>query len=112
MSSAEPLARREAVRNSALWAAYGDALGFISELAPTVAALGRRIGRDRVDELQPWKRRIGGKFGVELELPAGVYSDDTQLRLATSRPSPRSSCRSSSRTNWAAAARLVPRRPS
>lgn len=85
MSSAEPASRRGAVRNSALWAAYGDALGFISELAPTPAALGRRIGRDRVVGLQHWKRRIGGKFGVELELPAGVYSDDTQLRLATSR---------------------------
>jgi ADP-ribosylglycohydrolase len=33
----------------------------------------------------PWRRRIGGKFGVEIDLPAGVYSDDTQLRLATAR---------------------------
>src|SRR5262249_51229884 len=33
----------------------------------------------------PWKRRIGGKFGVDIELPAGCYSDDTQLRLATAR---------------------------
>jgi ADP-ribosylglycohydrolase len=85
MSSAETPSRIDAVRNSALWAAYGDALGFISELAPTPAVLGRRIGRDRVDALQPWRRRIGGKFGVELELPRGTYSDDTQLRLATSR---------------------------
>ncbi|MBA7682236.1 hypothetical protein ES703_90585 [subsurface metagenome] len=33
----------------------------------------------------PWKRRIGGEFGIYLKLPAGCYSDDTQLRLATCR---------------------------
>jgi ADP-ribosylglycohydrolase len=33
----------------------------------------------------PWTRRIGGKFGVDIQLPAGCYSDDTQLRLSTSR---------------------------
>ena len=32
-----------------------------------------------------WTRRIGGKFGVDATLPAGCYSDDTQLRLATAR---------------------------
>jgi ADP-ribosylglycohydrolase len=45
----------------------------------------QRVGRDRVEQLQPWKRRVGGRFGVDLTLPAGTYSDDTQLRLATSR---------------------------
>ena len=32
-----------------------------------------------------WERRIGGRSGVTTSLPAGCYSDDTQLRLATGR---------------------------
>ena len=32
-----------------------------------------------------WKRRIGGRAGVTVNLPAGCYSDDSQLRLATCR---------------------------
>lgn len=73
-----------AVTHSALWAAYGDALGFITERADT-ASLRRRIGPGPLKGLQTWKRLIGGKFGVTIELPRGTYSDDTQLRLATSR---------------------------
>lgn len=69
---------------SALWAAYGDALGFITELGDS-NEIRRRIGQDRVTCLSPWSRRIGGKMGVPIELPPGCYSDDTQLRLATSR---------------------------
>lgn len=72
------------VVNSALWAAYGDALGFISELADE-KGLRYRVGASEVTETVPWRRRIGGRFGVSVELPAGCYSDDTQLRLATSR---------------------------
>jgi ADP-ribosylglycohydrolase len=45
----------------------------------------RRAGVDRVTQLVPWTRRIGGRSGVQVDLPAGCYSDDTQLRLATSR---------------------------
>ncbi|MFF7339687.1 ADP-ribosylglycohydrolase family protein [Streptomyces sp. NPDC008163] len=74
----------EAVRASAQWAAYGDALGFITELTDT-AGVRRRIGRDEVTTTVPWKRRIGGRYGRDMPLPAGAYSDDTQLRLATSR---------------------------
>jgi len=74
-----------AVVNSALWAAYGDAIGFMTELAHKPSGLMQRVGSDRVERLQPWKRRVGGRFGVELTLPAGTYSDDTQLRLACSR---------------------------
>jgi hypothetical protein len=33
----------------------------------------------------PWRRRVGGQFGVTVDLPAGAISDDTQLRLATCR---------------------------
>ncbi|MCG8418661.1 MAG: ADP-ribosylglycohydrolase family protein [Proteobacteria bacterium] len=67
-----------------LWAAYGDALGFISELADPVR-VERRIGTPWVDKLVAWKRRVGGRLGVDALLPEGTYSDDTQLRLATCR---------------------------
>lgn len=75
---------RDAVRRSAVWAAYGDALGFPSELVDA-AGLRRRIGTDRVTALVPWSRRVGGRSGVTMSLPAGAYSDDTQLRLASGR---------------------------
>ncbi|MET7714830.1 ADP-ribosylglycohydrolase family protein [Streptomyces sp. NPDC005407] len=74
----------EAVRASAQWAAYGDALGFITELTDA-AGVRRRTGRDEVTTTVPWKRRVGGRYGRDMPLPAGAYSDDTQLRLATSR---------------------------
>jgi ADP-ribosylglycohydrolase len=32
-----------------------------------------------------WQRRIGGRSGIDVELPEGCYSDDTQLRLAVGR---------------------------
>lgn len=72
------------VINSALWAAYGDALGFITELADN-NILKSRTSNNYVSELSEWKRKVGGKFGVTVTLPKGAYSDDTQLRLATSR---------------------------
>ncbi|WP_445521001.1 ADP-ribosylglycohydrolase family protein [Streptomyces sp. NEAU-174] len=74
----------EAVRASAQWAAYGDALGFITELTDN-AGLRRRIGSDEVTTTVPWTRRVGGRYGRDMPLPAGAYSDDTQLRLATAR---------------------------
>jgi ADP-ribosylglycohydrolase len=72
------------VRNSALWAAYGDALGFISEFRDD-EGLRKRINVGTVTETVPWQRLVGGRFGALVDLPAGTYSDDTQLRLATSR---------------------------
>lgn len=68
-----------------MWAAWADALGFQTELAPTEQALQRRLGAVSVETTIPWRRRVGGRFGVEVELPAGMYSDDTQLRLAVCR---------------------------
>src|SRR5690554_4846742 len=75
---------RERVRRSALWAAYGDALGFITELADE-KSVKWRVGRERIQRTMNWRRRVGGKYGVEVEIPAGCYSDDTQLRLSTAR---------------------------
>lgn len=76
---------KQTIRESMLWAAYGDALGFITELCSKSYLPRRTGGENRVTELIPWKRRIGGEFGVYVELPLGCYSDDTQLRLATCR---------------------------
>jgi ADP-ribosylglycohydrolase len=73
------------IKNSALWAAYGDALGFITEFVPDEATLLKRLGVGRLIDLVPWQRRIGGRYGPLVNLPVGCYSDDTQLRLATSR---------------------------
>jgi len=72
------------IRNSALWAAWGDALGFPTELTDEQGVI-RRVGTPIVVTPKSWRRRVGGRFGVVVELPAGAYSDDTQLRLATSR---------------------------
>ena len=76
--------RRARTQRAALWAAYGDALGWISELTDS-AGLRRRTGGQALTEPVAWKRRVGGRSGVNASLPAGCYSDDTQLRLATSR---------------------------
>lgn len=76
--------RTSAVVNSALWAAYGDALGFITELTD-VAGVKRRVKADVVKHTVPWRRMVGGQFGGQVTLPAGCYSDDTQLRLSTCR---------------------------
>ncbi|MEZ2583098.1 MULTISPECIES: ADP-ribosylglycohydrolase family protein [Enterobacteriaceae] len=70
--------------NSSLWAAYGDALGFISELADR-SLLMKRTGQDCLSGLLGWRRQIGGVYGPVISLPSGAYSDDTQLRLSTSR---------------------------
>ena len=72
------------VRRSSLWAAYGDALGWISELTDE-AGLKRRTGGVALSEPVTWNRRIGGRTGITASLPKGCYSDDSQLRLATSR---------------------------
>ena len=72
------------VARSALWAAYGDALGWISELTDATG-LKRRTGGAPLDKPIAWKRRIGGRSGVQVTLPRGCYSDDSQLRLATGR---------------------------
>lgn len=72
------------VESSMLWAAWADALGFISELTDERGLTRRTHGRDLTEPVA-WNRRVGGKYGVPVDLPAGCYSDDTQLRLAASR---------------------------
>ena len=72
------------LQRSALWAAYGDALGWISELTDE-RGLKRRTSGEPLERPLKWTRRIGGPMGVNAPLPMGCYSDDSQLRLATSR---------------------------
>jgi ADP-ribosylglycohydrolase len=76
--------RRSAIVSSALWAAAGDALGWVTELGDS-ATVEYRTGVREVHETVNWRRRIGGRFGPTVDLPAGTYSDDTQLRLAVCR---------------------------
>ena len=84
MSSTDPEERLRRIRGSALWGAYGDALGFMTELTDR-SGFQRRTRTDALESTVPWRRRIGGRFGPTVELPAGCLSDDTQLRFATSR---------------------------
>jgi ADP-ribosylglycohydrolase len=76
--------RIERVVGSATWAAYGDAIGFISELTDD-NGLARRTKGHELDYPMAWTRRIGGRQGIQVGLPPGCYSDDTQLRLAVGR---------------------------
>ncbi|WP_313053726.1 ADP-ribosylglycohydrolase family protein [Pseudomonas lopnurensis] len=76
--------RLRSVVNSALWAAAGDAIGWITELASSSRLL-HRAGSEYVEQPIPWRRMVGGRVGPKVDLPAGTYSDDTQLRLAVSR---------------------------
>ncbi len=76
---------RSLVEASALWAAYGDALGFITELADEKEGVRWRAGTSQIKRTINWKRKVGGFNGAVIKFPAGAYSDDTQLRLATSR---------------------------
>lgn len=87
-TKATPISSRSsqsATVRSALWAAWGDALGFPAEMAS------ERMLQQRLDAADPdglpgsWSRRIGGRMGPTVDLPAGCTSDDTQLRLAVAR---------------------------
>lgn len=68
-----------------MWAAYGDALGFMTELADEEKGVRWRTGVNKIEHTQAWRRKIGGFNGTLINFPAGSYSDDTQLRLATCR---------------------------
>lgn len=68
-----------------IWAAYGDALGFITELCDKKGLKYRTYGKEHVSRLISWRRKLGGKFGVSIKIPEGCYSDDTQLRLSVCR---------------------------
>lgn len=77
--------RERAVVHSALWSAAGDALGWITELSHGPDGVTHRTGSPTVTKPVDWRRLIGGRTGPRVDLPAGTYSDDTQLRLAVCR---------------------------
>ena len=56
------------MRLSALWAAYGDALGWISELTDE-AGLNRRTAGEPLCRPIAWTRRIGGHGGIMASIP-------------------------------------------
>lgn len=85
LSPSTPNDREQRVVRSALWAAAGDALGWITELSHGAIGVKRRTGSSRVARTVSWQRIVGGRGGPKVHLPAGTYSDDTQLRLAVSR---------------------------
>ena len=68
---------------SVLWAAYGDALGFMTEHADRKRMTDRLPGDD-LDQLMSWRWAVRGGHGSVI-VPVGCVSDNTQLRLATSR---------------------------
>ncbi|GMR27992.1 ADP-ribosylglycohydrolase family protein [Stenotrophomonas sp. 22692] len=83
MSAKQPVSLKQ-IRNSMLWAAWGDAVGFPAELVSD-REYSKRVGAKGWGGTPAWKKVVGGRFGVQVQLPAGAYSDDTQLRLATCR---------------------------
>lgn len=78
------ISQQDRIKRSALWAAYGDSLGWISELTDA-SGLRRRTAGIPLTKPIEWTRRIGGRSGITVTLPQGCYSDDSQLRLATGR---------------------------
>lgn len=71
--------------NSSLWAALGDALGYVTERGNQSTFAYRLHGEPDHWGTAPWRRKIGGQYGCMVELSPGTYSDDTQLRLSVSR---------------------------
>lgn len=77
----------EQFRGAFLGAAIGDALGFITEFMRDSNELQKKYGINRLTELINWTRptKYQGRYTIHLPLPAGAYSDDTQLTIATAR---------------------------
>lgn len=74
----------ERARGAFVAAAVGDALGWPME------DRGNRVGGTAkvkpMPRMVPWVRREGGRYAPhEQPIPAGGYSDDTQLLLAVAR---------------------------
>lgn len=80
-----PRILKSSIVGSALWAAYGDSLGFPTELISADDFRRRSRGLNKIERPIEWSKRIGGLFGPEVTFPAGAYSDDTELRLCSSR---------------------------
>ncbi|MEZ4712116.1 MAG: ADP-ribosylglycohydrolase family protein [Caldilineaceae bacterium] len=68
-------------------AAVGDALGFITEFMRSPNDLQKYYAVNKLNNLINWERitRFQSKYTIKLPIPAGTFSDDMQLTLATSR---------------------------
>jgi hypothetical protein len=92
--------REQRTVGSMLWAAWADALGFISELTDDAGLLRRLRGKPLTEPVQ-WTRRVGGQFGADMTLrPAATATTRSCVsprpapctaRASTSRHSPGSS---------------------
>lgn len=75
-------------RGAFIGASIGDALGFISEFMRSPSDIRTKYHMDKLNKLIQWERITTytrrGQY-IKLPLPAGTYSDDTQLTLATAR---------------------------
>jgi len=68
-----------------LLGAIGDALGLLTERVKSEDALYKSCGHRNIDQFYD-KTPNRGRFGDQLDtIPAGTYSDDTQLTLAVAR---------------------------
>lgn len=84
VSSGTPSDLPQRAEAAMLAAAVGDALGWPQENRS--ARVGGRRGVEPELELSEWRRREGGGYAPHEEvIPAGTYSDDTQLILAIAR---------------------------
>jgi len=75
-------------RGAFVGAAIGDALGFITEFIRNEREIKIKYNLDKLDKFVAWEKITTylrkGQY-INLSLPAGTYSDDTQLTLATAR---------------------------
>ena len=82
---------RDQFKGALLGAAIGDALGFMTEFLSSKEAVKNAIGVETVSQFFNWHRPTkyytsGKPYNtINLPLPKGAYSDDTQLTLATAR---------------------------
>ena len=73
-------------RGAFLGAAVGDALGWPQEQNSNIVGGDRNRYVDATPAFRDWERYGGGQYQKYIDLvPAGSYSDDTQLMLATGR---------------------------
>ena len=84
MPNLQSLATRS--RGVFLGAAVGDALGWPQEQNSNIVGGNRNRYIDATPDFRDWARYAGGQYQKYIDLvPAGNYSDDTQLILATGR---------------------------
>ncbi|AWT24861.1 hypothetical protein Csp1_00230 [Corynebacterium provencense] len=84
MPNLKSLAARS--RGALLGAAVGDALGWPQEQNSNIVGGNRTRYVDATPDFRDWERYGGGQYQRYIDqVPAGSYSDDTQLMLATGR---------------------------